>query len=93
VQGIVAVATDLEGVEGDNVFHLDAVGDISRFIEKRYLRSTARCDIATLLVNGEKIPLKEFVQEALAGTVRGFVESLKVSKEIREIELRIKVGV
>jgi molybdopterin-guanine dinucleotide biosynthesis protein B len=92
VQGIVAVATDLDGIEGDNVFHLDAVGDISRFIEKRYLRSTARCDIATLLVNGEKIPLKEFVQEALAGTVRGFVESLKVSREIREIELRLKIG-
>lgn len=92
VQGIVAVATDLQGVEGDNVFSLDAVGDIARFIEKRYLRSTGRCEIATLLVNGEKIPLKEFVQEALAGTVEGFVGSLKASKEIKEIELRIKLG-
>jgi len=92
VQGIVAVATDLNGVEGDNVFSLDAVGEIARFIEKRYLRSTGRCEIATLLVNGEKIPLKEFVQEALAGTVQGFVGTLKASKEIKEIELRIKIG-
>ena len=92
VQGIVAVATDLEGVAGDNVFPLNAVEEIAHFIEKRYLRATGRCEIATLLVNGEKIPLKEFVQEALAGTVRGFVGSLKAGKEIQEIELRLKFG-
>lgn len=92
VQGIVAVATDLKGVEGDNIFSLDAVSEIARFIEKRYLRSTGRCEIATLLVNGEKVPLKEFVQEALAGTVQGFVSTLKASTEIKEIELRIKLG-
>jgi hypothetical protein len=37
--------------------------------------------------------MKDFVQDALAGTVAGFVQSLKVSQnEIKEIELRIKVN-
>jgi molybdopterin-guanine dinucleotide biosynthesis protein B len=45
-----------------------------------------------LLVNGEKIPLKDFIQEALAGTVQGFVKTLKLNKDIKEIELRIKLG-
>ena len=44
-----------------------------------------------LLVNGNKIPLKDFIQEALAQTVHGFVKTLKCSSDIKEIELRIKV--
>ena len=92
VQGIVAVATDLEGVGGDNVFPLDAVTEIAHFIEKRYLRDKGRREMATLLVNGDRVPIKSFVQEALAGSVQGFVSSLKLSDEVREIELRITIG-
>jgi molybdopterin-guanine dinucleotide biosynthesis protein B len=92
VQGVVAVATDLVGVTGEYVFRLDAARDIALFIEKRYLRSKGRTEITTLLVNGEKIPLKDFIQEALAGTVQGFVKTLKLNKDIKEIELRIKLG-
>ncbi len=92
VQGVVAVATDLAGVTGEYVFRLDAARDIALFIEKRYLRSKGRTENTTLLVNGEKIPLKDFIQEALAGTVQGFVKTLKLNKDIKEIELRIKLG-
>ena len=35
--------------------------------------------------------VKDFVQESLAGTVHGFVSSLKFVDEIEEIELRIKI--
>lgn len=92
VQGIVAVATDLDNVPGDNVFALDAVSEIAHFIEKRYLRDKGRREMATLLVNGDRVPIKSFVQEALAGSVQGFVSSLKLSDEVREIELRITIG-
>lgn len=90
VTGVVAVATNLEGVKADYVFRLDAARQIALFIEKRYLRTKGKREKVTLLVNGEKIPMKDFVQEALGGTVQGFVRTLKQATSIREIELRIK---
>jgi len=36
--------------------------------------------------------LKDFIQEALAGTVAGFVKSLKFTENVQEIELRIKLN-
>jgi molybdopterin-guanine dinucleotide biosynthesis adapter protein len=91
VHGVVAVATNLEGVTGEYVFRLDAARELALFIEKRYLRMKGRREIATLLVNGDKIPLKDFVQEALAGSIHGFIKTLKVGKDMREIELRIQI--
>ncbi len=91
VQGVVAVATNLAGVAEDHVFRLDEARQIALFIEKRYLRNIGRIEHTTLLVNGEKIPLKDFVQVVLAGTVHGFVKTLKLNRDIREIELRIKI--
>jgi molybdopterin-guanine dinucleotide biosynthesis protein B len=91
VHGVVAVATDLDGVTGEYVFRLNAARDIALFIEKRYLRHKGRTEKTTLLVNGDKIPLKDFVQEALAGTIQGFIKSLKLDQDMKEIELRIKL--
>jgi molybdopterin-guanine dinucleotide biosynthesis adapter protein len=92
VHGVIAVATDLEGIAGDCIFHLDESREIALFIEKRFLldRQAIR-EKAALLVNGKKIPLKGFVQEVLAGTIHGFIESLKCTDEIEEIEIRIRL--
>lgn len=92
VAGVVAVATDLEDVAGENVFGLDQGLELARFIEQRFLlgRRDGR-DRAVLFVNGQRVPLKHFVQEALAGTVHGFVGSLKSTGQIEEIELRIRL--
>jgi molybdopterin-guanine dinucleotide biosynthesis protein B len=92
VHGVIAVATNLDGIVEDYVFRLDEAREIAHFIEKRYLHDTAkRTEIAALLINGHKVPLKEFVQDALAGTVHGFISTLKVAQDIDEIELRIKL--
>jgi len=85
------VATNLDGVAGDYVFRLDEAREIALFIEKRYLREKGSDEIVSLLVNGHKVPLKEFIQESLAGTVHGYVKTLKLVKSIDEIELRIKI--
>jgi molybdopterin-guanine dinucleotide biosynthesis protein B len=91
VTGVIAVATD-EDIDGENVFRLDASREIAAFIEQRFLQDPRRgAERASLLVNGNKIPLKKFVQESLAGTVAGFVKSLKFTENVREIELRIKL--
>ncbi len=91
VTGVIAIATDRR-ISGDYIFRLNESREIADFIEKRFLASNVQVrEQAVLLVNGNRIVMKEFVQEALAGTVKGFVESLKVNQEeIREIELRIK---
>jgi molybdopterin-guanine dinucleotide biosynthesis protein B len=92
VHGVIAVATDLEGIAGDYIFHLDESREIALFIEKRFLLDRpATREKAALLVNGKKIPLKDFVQEVLAGTIHGFIGSLKCTDEIEEIEIRIRL--
>ncbi len=91
VHGVIAVATDLEGVAGDYVFRLNEAREIALFIEKRFLHRKGGSEVAALLVNGNKVPIKDFIQESLAGTVHGFVKTLKLHNEIDEIELRIKI--
>ncbi len=92
VQGVIAVATNLEGIDGNYVFRLDQAAEIALFIEKRFITRKNGRETTVLLVNGNKIPIKDYIQEVLAGTVHGFVKTLKLDKEISEIELRIKIG-
>ena len=90
VHGVLAVATDLQ-ITADYVFRLDEAEEIALFIEKRFLQQKQKKKERTaLLVNGRKIVLKSFIQESLAGTVKGYVESLKLTENIDEIELRIR---
>ena len=92
VSGVVAVATDLDDVDGENVFRLEQSLELAQFIEKRFLLGHRNGqDRAVLLVNGQRVPLKIFVQEALASTVTGFVGALKCTSQIEEIELRIRL--
>lgn len=92
VQGVIAVATNLEGIDANYVFGLDQAVEIALFIEKRFLTGRNGREKTVLLVNGNKIPIKDYIQEALAGTVHGFVKTLKLDKDITDIELRIKTG-
>ena len=92
VTGVIAIATDRK-ISGDYIFRLDESREIADFIEKRFLSGEGqKQEQAVLLVNGNQVIMKDFVQEALAGTVEGFVKTLKVNrKDIREIELRIRI--
>lgn len=91
INGVIAVVSDLEGVAENYVFRLDEAEEIALFIEKRFITGKKERDIAALLVNGNNIPLKGFIQQTLAGSVHGFVKNLKLNKDIKEIELRINV--
>jgi len=91
VHGVIAVATDLD-ITADYVFRLDEGPEIAHFLEKRFLQRNKRgVEKTSLLVNGRKIPLREFIQDSLASVVAGYVDSLKLNDDIRDIELRIKV--
>jgi molybdopterin-guanine dinucleotide biosynthesis adapter protein len=90
--GVIAVATD-QDISGDNIFRLDEAKEIASFIREKFLKDREQpTDTVSLLVNGNKIPLNGFVKEALAGTVAGFIKSLKFVDDASEIELSIKMG-
>lgn len=89
VSGIIAVVTDCN-IAGDYVFRADEKTEVGMFIEKRFLADTkGEREKTALLVNGQKIPIKHFIQEALAGSVAGLVSSLKLKEDVTKIELRI----
>ena len=92
VSGVIAVASD-EKISGDYIFRLNEAAEIAAFIKKRFLQDTGKeCDHTTLLVNGNRVPIKDFVQNALSGTIHGLVGSLKLgSKDIKTIEIRVNL--
>lgn len=89
VTGVIAVVSDLD-ISGDYVFRSNESKEIGMFIEKRFISDKKKgSERAVLLVNGQKIPMNSFIQEALAGSVTGLVSSLKLKQDVEEIELRI----
>lgn len=92
VNGVVAVVTD-RSLPEIPVFRPDQAKEIAEFIVREFITNAERPDTeAVLFVNGKKIPMKGFVQDALAGTVHGFVKSLKKTENTESIELRIKIN-
>ena len=92
VRGVIAIASDLD-LTGDHVFRLNESRQIAAFIEKRFLQNKKQgAAVTSLLVNGKKIGLQEFIQQSLAGTVNGYIKSLKMVDDVREIDLRITLN-
>ncbi len=90
VSGVIAVITS-EAVAGFHLFRPDETKEIAEFLENRYILKNKEMPSASLVVNGRKIPLKGFVQDCLAGTIAGFISSLKHTKGAREIEISVKI--
>ncbi|HID02558.1 MAG TPA: molybdopterin-guanine dinucleotide biosynthesis protein B [Desulfobacterales bacterium] len=90
VTGVIAVASD-KSITGDHIFRLNEAAEIASFIEKRFLQNAAKgADHTTLLIDGNRVPMKTFVQDTLAGTINGFVDSLKlINKDAKTIDIRI----
>ncbi|RUM36030.1 MAG: molybdopterin-guanine dinucleotide biosynthesis protein B [Desulfobulbus sp.] len=90
VTGVIAIATDRD-ISGDYIFRLDESQELAEFIEKRFLGEQSQQEEVILLINGRKVVMKDFVQQALTGTVEGFVKTLKTPRNsIKTIELRIR---
>lgn len=95
VTGVIAVASN-DQISGDYIFRLDEAKEIAAFIEKRFLKNSSRPNgNVTLLINGERVVMKGFVQDALAGTLEGFINSLKLrstDNEARILDIRINLS-
>jgi molybdopterin-guanine dinucleotide biosynthesis protein B len=89
VNGVIAMITD-QPVAGENIFRRDQVAELTEFIATRFLAGDQPTE-TVLYVNNKKVPLKGFVQDALAGTVCGFLQSLKQTEAMQDIEVRIRL--
>jgi len=89
VNGVVAVMTD-QPLSGEDIFRLDQHAEVAEFIIHHFLAEEEQAE-ALLYVNGKKIPMKGFVQDALAGTVAGFVRTLKQAENLHNIDLKIRL--
>lgn len=91
VYGIIATVTDQQ-ITGSHIFRFDESKEIADFIINRYIKKKEGVNEKALLqVNGKRIPMKGFVQDALTGTILGFVKTLKQTDNIKEIDIRIKL--
>jgi len=92
VNGVVALVTENK-ISYDNVFRPDQPQNIADFIIQQYIDNDTQAETeAILFVNGKKVPMKGFVQDALAGTIQGFITSLKKAENPQSIEIRIKIN-
>jgi molybdopterin-guanine dinucleotide biosynthesis protein B len=103
VDSVVAVVTETGDAGHDVVFRPGQAKEIAGFIEEKFLppgkRQAGNEQVASprvsLSINGHPLPLKAWVQQALAGTVLGFVSALKKSQVASsgegELVLRIRL--
>lgn len=87
---VLAVISDLALEVPCPRFGLDDVVAVADFLEQHFLRGRAAArEAVSLYVDGRPVPLKPFVQEMLAGAVRGMLAGLKETAG-QEIELRLR---
>lgn len=89
VSGVIGIITDQQ-VAGENVFRPDQHDAVAEFIVNKFLAPDRETQ-TVLYVDNRRVPLKGFVQDALAGTVRGFLQTLKQTGDMKDIDLRIRL--
>ncbi len=90
VSGVIAVISSRPAA-GCHLFRPEETREVADFLEERYILAARELPSASLIVNGRNIPLTGFVQDCLAGTVAGFISSLKHTEEATEIEVSVKI--
>ncbi len=86
----IAVVTD-DAVEVDvPVFRFDQVDPLADFIEARYLRDR-KAHRVTVLLDGKKLPMNDFVRDFLAGGIHGMLSSLRGWEDPGKIDILIRL--
>lgn len=86
----IAVVTD-DAVEVEvPVFGFDQVGPLADFIEARYLKDRKSHNV-TVLLDGKKLPMNDFVRDFLVGGIHGMLSSLRGWPEPNKIDIQIRL--
>ena len=93
VDGVVAVVAAAGEADHKHVFRPDQVDELADFIDEKFMAPNRRRAKArlSLTIGGQALPLKDWVQEALAGTVLGFVSALKKTEGMDEGEIVLRI--
>ncbi len=87
---LLAIVTDNQFEVKVPHFGLDDAPGVAELIEHRFLLHRAQ-DYATLIIDGQKVPLKSFVQEVFDRTVRALISTLRgANREGSEIVLTLR---
>ncbi len=84
--GIIAVVADYP-VRELPCFALEDYQGLADFILARLPKRRTKVE---LIVDDRPIPLTRFVEEALSGTIKGFLQSLRGIKDLKEIDIRLR---
>ena len=87
---LLAIVTD-DPVELDVPrFRFEEVSHVADLIEERFLKGRKRSRI-TVVVDGKKIPMNDFVQDFMVGGTVGMLSSLRGWKPPRKIDIQIRL--
>jgi len=87
---LIAVVTD-DAVETDlPVFGFGQVQALADFIEERFLKGR-RTHQVTVLLDGKKLPMNDFVRDFLVGGIHGMLSSLRGWKNPDTIDIQIRL--
>ncbi len=92
-QELVALVTDepLELELDRPQFSPDDASGLAEFIETKFLSKRQRGgEEVALFINGEPIPIKDFVQEIIGNVVYGMVSALKGVAEAKSIDISLR---
>ncbi len=85
---LIAVISDYAVATDAACFGLDETSKLVDFLADRFLQDD-RKRLVRLRVNGRSIHLKDFVQEAIAGTLRGLVSTLRGARDPKSILVEV----
>lgn len=87
---LIALVTD-DPVEVDvPVFGFGQVEALADFIEARFLKGR-RTHQASVLLDGKKLPVNDFVRDFLVGTIHGMLSSLRGWQDPDKIDIQIRL--
>lgn len=86
---LIAVATDAEVDIDVPCFNINDTEGITDFIEELFLKKVKGERNVLLMVNGRRVPLKPFIRDFLADSIKGMVSSLRGCKNPKKIEIKI----
>jgi len=86
---LIAIVSNKRFDIGVPCFRLEDMKGLADFIEKRFIRSKRGKTVA-LKVNGKRVPLKPFIRDFLANSIKGMITSLKGCDKANRIEIRIE---
>ncbi len=87
---LVAVVTDDQVDVEVPVFSFEAVTAVADFIEERFLKDRKKADVQIFL-DGKKLPMNHFVEDIVAGGIRGMLSTLRGWESPGKIDIQMRL--